>query len=114
MQPGVLILQVGRFGFDDARARAQKFRFELVPDLYIEVPISDRNMHVQRSQYRLCASIVHVGNSPDSGHYFTLFHDADGRVVLADDNVKGRFMEHGCFHYYPDIYILFYVQNVPL
>ena len=114
MPPGVLIVQIGRFGQADAHARVRKHRFELVPDMLIRVPTFAHNLHVQESRYRLCASIVHVGHSPDSGHYFTLFHDADGRVVLADDNVKARFVEQRSVQYHRDIYILFYVPDEPL
>ena len=91
-----------------------KHRFELVPDRLIRVPTFTHDLHVRESQYRLCASIVHVGPSPSSGHYFTLFHDADGCVVLADDNVRARFVEQQCETYYRDIYILFYVSEEPL
>ena len=38
MPPGVLIVQVGRFGFDEAHARVEKYRFELVPALFVRVP----------------------------------------------------------------------------
>ena len=114
MPPGVLIVQIGRFGRTDAHARVRKHRFELVPDFRVLVPTFTHDMHVCESQYRLCASIVHVGSSPNSGHYFTLFHNADGCVVLADDNVRARFVEHQSEQYHRDIYILFYVKEEPL
>ncbi|CAE7501552.1 unnamed protein product, partial [Symbiodinium necroappetens] len=110
MQSQILILQVGRFGFDPVCERMLKHRFKLVPDLRIEVPVFGPNMCVQTARYRLCSAIIHIGDSPDSGHYFNTLHDADGRVVLADDNHPARFVEESLsIQYYSDIYILFYI-----
>ena len=114
MPPKILTLQIGRFGFDHDGARTMKHRFKLVPDLYVGVPVFDPHMNVHHDRYRLCSTIVHVGVSPDSGHYFNTLHDADGRVMLADDNITARFVEEStCVQHYGDIYILFY-KSEPL
>ena len=114
MPPKILTLQIGRFGFDHECARTLKHRFKLVPDLHIDVPVFGPQMNVHHDRYRLCSTIVHIGASPDSGHYFNTLHDADGRVMLADDNITARFVgESTCVQHYGDIYILFY-KSEPL
>ena len=109
MPPTILTLQIGRFGFDHEGARTLQHRFKLVPDLNIDVPVFDPHMNAHHDRYRLRSTIVHIGVSPDSGHYFNSLHDADGRVMLADDNITARFVEEStCVQHYGDIYILFY------
>ena len=111
LMPRVLVLQVGRFDFNQTHTRAIKRRFRLIPDKLLRFPSFDSELRVVNCQYILRSAIVHHGNTPDSGHYTALLFDRDGTVWHADDNTCSTLVPEGKISgYYSDIYILFYTM----
>ena len=109
IMPRVLILQVGRFDFNQHQARAIKRRFRLVPDKLLCFPRFTSGLEVVGSQYALRSAVVHHGDTPDSGHYTALLFDSNDNVWHADDNTRSTLVPEGDISsYLSDIYILFY------
>ena len=111
LMPRVLILQVGRFDFNQNHVRAIKRRFRLVPDSVLNFPSFVSGLDIVSSRYALRSAIVHHGDTPDSGHYTALLFDDDGTVWHSDDDTCSTLVPEGDIrNFQTDIYILFYTK----
>ena len=73
--PSAIVLQSGRFDFDAGHNCALERRYELDPSPVIRMPGFGHEQAMPWKQYQLCSVIIHLGDSPDSGHYFNLIFD---------------------------------------
>ena len=111
--PSAIVLQAGRFDFDAGHNRALKRRYEIEPSPLIKMPGFERDQALHWKQYQLCSIIVHLGDSPDSGHYLNLMFDIrDSPYRIADDGIASRACDISeVDSYVSDMYLFFYCES---
>ena len=111
--PSAIILQAGRFDFDADQNHAIKSRYELWPSTQISVPRFAHDQTVHWKQYQLCSVIMHVGDSPDSGHYFNFVYDhRNSSYCIADDGECYRACDESeVSNYVRNTYLFVYCES---
>ncbi|RIB25918.1 hypothetical protein C2G38_2066351 [Gigaspora rosea] len=105
--PEILIIQVKRFRYDRGLQRSVKannyMSYSEILDMseFCEHPDED-------ARYRLSASIVHVGSTPRSGHYYAYAKTASGWVKFNDSMATNVLLETTLRD---KPYILFYTKE---
>ncbi|CAG8727226.1 4488_t:CDS:2 [Gigaspora margarita] len=105
--PEILIIQVKRFRYDRGLQRSVKannyMSYSEILDMseFCENPDED-------ARYRLSASIVHVGSTPRSGHYYAYAKTASGWVKFNDSLATNVLLETTLRD---KPYILFYTKE---
>ncbi|CAG8589805.1 11181_t:CDS:2, partial [Dentiscutata heterogama] len=81
--PEILIIQVKRFRYDRGLQRCIKVNSHMSYNEILDM--SEFCVHPgEDARYRLSASIIHVGSSPRSGHYYAYAKTASGWVKFND------------------------------
>ena len=111
--PQILTFQAGRFDYSHGGGGAQKPRYLLSPDAYVEMPyFTDDRWTVAKAWYQLCAVSIHIGDSPTSAHYLAILYDIpNGVCYFADDWQKAEVLSaEAVSEYYHDSYLFFYAK----
>ena len=75
--PPLILLQLGRFRHRSHR-HVTKLRTVLEIDGAISMPHFVDGLQTQRVQYRVVGGVMHIGNTPASGHYRSFLSSFDG------------------------------------
>ena len=111
--PSAIVLQAGRFDFNAGCNRAIKRRYTIEPCTEVLVPGFQHGRGIQWKRYQLCSIIIHLGDSPSSGHYFNIFYDTgDSSYSIADDGVASRSRDASeLIKLSSDMYLFFYCKS---
>ncbi|CAG8705984.1 22778_t:CDS:2 [Dentiscutata erythropus] len=105
--PEILIIQVKRFSYDRGLQRCVKVNDHMSYNEILDM--SEFCVHPgEDARYRLSASIVHVGSSPRSGHYYAYAKTASGWVKFNDSATTNVLLETTLRD---KPYILFYTKQ---
>ena len=85
--PDFLCLQIVRFHANGRRHDRVTWED---PVLQVPVFVGVSGQEVIWHRYRICCGIVHIGSTPQSGHYQAFSVDIDNRLALWDDNTPLR------------------------
>ena len=103
----VIYLHLERFAFEAGAVvkRASPIRLD---ELEVELPVfaHDNSIAVVWHSYRICAYVIHLGESMENGHYITAL-PCDGGYVIADDDKPCRFHSTLPAAYTNNIYLVF-------
>ena len=110
--PPSIILQAGRFHYDDRSKKACKRRYKVVPDPVISFPVFDVGLNCHLVTYRLNSVVTHLGEAPTHGHSQTLLYQhTNRRFLLSDDGRQASAIsDDRVASFYPDTYLFFYQQ----
>ena len=108
--PRILVLQAGRFDYQ--QAGAVKRRFRIAAEREVMLPVFGEHLSVTQAQYQLCSVLIHWGTSPDVGHYTALLYSHTGNDVYhVDDNIQGsRVLPEKADRMCVDSYLFFYAK----
>ena len=79
-------------------------------DHVIEIPVFTGPLQCTRQLYRLSSVLIHLGDTPDSGHYQNIFCRSDNlEFFIGDDDTSALPMDgRAVSKYGRDMYILVY------
>ncbi|CAE7307349.1 unnamed protein product [Symbiodinium sp. CCMP2592] len=108
--PGALALQIGRFKTDEQGRRVHKWGFHVVPGRSLRFPVFSGDMVVRGVEYTPCSIVIHLGNTPDTGHYQAILLDErSDKFLMADDGQRARpCSEAELNSVYTNSYLFFY------
>ena len=78
-----VVLQLNRFATEGRRLSKVTVAVSLPQQISLPVWVAGS---VQRLKFRLCAALVHLGDTPKQGHYRALLVERSGRMWWTDDN----------------------------
>lgn len=104
--PNILVIQLKRFDGIYGGKIDKAITFEEVLDLSSFMCKISQDLH---PEYKLFATIVHSGFSPDSGHYYAYIKDAIGRWYCCNDSYVSVSTLQEVFS--EKVYILFYSRT---
>ncbi|KAM0063146.1 putative ubiquitinyl hydrolase 1 [Helianthus debilis subsp. tardiflorus] len=104
--PNILVIQLKRFEGIYGRKIDKEIAFEEVLVLSSFMCKTSQDPH---PEYKLFATIVHSGCSPDSGHYYAYIKDAFGRWYCCNDSFVSVSSLEEVFS--EKVYILFFSRN---
>ncbi|KAJ0507896.1 putative ubiquitinyl hydrolase 1 [Helianthus annuus] len=104
--PNILVIQLKRFEGIYGRKIDKEIAFEEVLVLSSFMCKTSQDPH---PEYKLFATIVHSGCSPDSGHYYAYIKDAFGRWYCCNDSYVSVSSLEEVFS--EKVYILFFSRN---
>ena len=88
--PSAIILQVGRFHFDEGRSHAVKRKYRVSLERHVMFPVFMQGLSCRYEVYQLSAVVLHFADAPTRGHYRSLTIADDSRFSISDDHTSLR------------------------